>query len=48
MFTIHRSRSLFLGSAAFLALALFAPSAVNADEAIPVIAPVAGPATARR
>jgi hypothetical protein len=45
MFSIHRSRSLFLGSAAFLALALFAPSLVNADEAIPVIAPVADPST---
>jgi hypothetical protein len=45
MFTIHRSRSVLLGSAAFLALALFAPGVVNADDAIPLIAPVAGPAT---
>jgi hypothetical protein len=45
MFTIHRSRSVFLGSAAFLALALFAPGAVNADDAIPLIAPVTGPST---
>jgi hypothetical protein len=45
MFTIRRSRSLFLGSAAFLALALFVPGVVNADEAIPVTAPVAGPST---
>jgi hypothetical protein len=45
MFTVRRSRSLFLGSAAFLALALFAPGVVSADEAIPLVAPVAGPAT---
>jgi hypothetical protein len=45
MFSIHRSRSLFLGSAVFLALALFAPGVVNADEVIPLVAPVAGPAT---
>jgi hypothetical protein len=45
MSTIHRSRSFFLGSAAFIALALFAPGTVNADDAIPVIAPVASQST---
>jgi hypothetical protein len=42
---IHRFRSVFLGSAAFLALALFAPGVVNADDAIPLVAPVAAPST---
>jgi hypothetical protein len=45
MSTIHRFRSMFLGSAAFLALALFAPGVVNADDAIPLVAPVAAPST---
>jgi hypothetical protein len=45
MSTIHRFRSVFLGSAAFLALALFAPGVVNADDAIPLVAPVAAPST---
>jgi hypothetical protein len=45
MSTIHRSRSLFLGSAAFIALALFTPGTVDADDAIPVIAPVASQST---
>ena len=43
MSTIHQARRLFLGSTVVFALSLLAPVAVTAEDAVAVMAPVAGP-----